>query len=143
MNKYQRNVTELDSIDVYDILNLYGVKSHAVGHAIKKLLMAGQRGAKDYRQDLHEAVQAIQREMDMQTATGEEKRATVDSAPSWNDAPEWAQWLAQSSNGWWYWFAQRPAAMKTVWAFDGGKIERFVMGAENPYWQSTLEQRPE
>ena len=50
--------------DVYDVLHAFGVQSHAVGHAVKKLLMPGQRGAKDYAQDLREAVQSIIRELD-------------------------------------------------------------------------------
>lgn len=40
------------------------VESHAIGHAVKKLLMAGQRGAKDRATDLEEAITAIQRAME-------------------------------------------------------------------------------
>lgn len=29
--------------------------------------------------------------------------------PDWKDAPEWAQWLAQDSDGEWYWFACEPS----------------------------------
>lgn len=61
---YHKSVKGMDTIDVYDVLDLFEVKSHAVGHAIKKLLMAGQRGAKDYRQDLSEAIDSIERELE-------------------------------------------------------------------------------
>ena len=81
MNKYQRTVRS-KTIDVYDVLNAYEVDSHAVGHAIKKLLMAGQRGHKDRLQDLREAIQAIEREIDMSTPVDHEKRATGDSGAS-------------------------------------------------------------
>lgn len=28
--------------------------------------------------------------------------------PDWKDAPEWAQWLAQDSDGDWWWYAVEP-----------------------------------
>ena len=92
MNKYQRTVPTT-TIDVYDVLNAYEVDSHAVGHAIKKLLMAGQRGHKDRLQDLREAVQAIEREIDMSGSVEPEKRATGDSGVSvdYTDG-EWHEW---------------------------------------------------
>jgi hypothetical protein len=65
-NKYQRKISANAEgmSDVYDVLHAFGVQSHAVGHAVKKLLMPGQRGAKDYAQDLREAVHAINRELE-------------------------------------------------------------------------------
>lgn len=48
-------------VDVYDVLNAFEVHCHATAHAIKKLLMAGKRGSKSARQDLQEAIQAIER----------------------------------------------------------------------------------
>tara|TARA_B100002003_G_scaffold145063_1_gene134395 strand:- start:413 stop:688 length:276 start_codon:yes stop_codon:yes gene_type:complete len=49
------------SIDVYDVLTAFGVTNPATQHAIKKLLMPGQRGAKDVLTDLEEARQSIVR----------------------------------------------------------------------------------
>lgn len=63
-NKYQRIIKGV-TVDVYDVLAAFGVNCQARGHAIKKLLMAGQRGHKDEVQDLREAVQAIERSIDM------------------------------------------------------------------------------
>lgn len=62
---YFKDVSKLKSVDIYRVLNLFDVRSHAVGHAIKKLLCAGKRGAKDYRQDLIEAKASIDRELEM------------------------------------------------------------------------------
>jgi len=62
-NPYVKSVRHLDEIDAYIIGNLYEVKSHAVFHALKKLLCAGKRGAKDYEQDLMEAIESIEREL--------------------------------------------------------------------------------
>lgn len=60
-SRYHKEVQPGVYIDVYDVLELYNVKSHAVGHAIKKLLMPGRRGSKDEHQDLKEAVASINR----------------------------------------------------------------------------------
>lgn len=63
-NKYQRTIKGV-TVDVYDALAAFGVTCQARGHAIKKLLMAGQRGHKDEAQDLREAVQAIERSIEL------------------------------------------------------------------------------
>ena len=65
MNHYFKDVQTLKSVDVYRVLVLFDVKSHPIGHAVKKLLCAGKRGAKDYRQDLLEAKASIDRELAM------------------------------------------------------------------------------
>jgi hypothetical protein len=59
-SKYHREIKGA-VIDVYDILNAYEVKCPAVAHAVKKLLMLGRRGYKDYSQDLSEAGFSIDR----------------------------------------------------------------------------------
>lgn len=66
-NKYVREIKDTNGnpigcIDVYSILDAYEVPS-AIGHAIKKLLMAGVRGSKGVKQDLSEAIQSIEREL--------------------------------------------------------------------------------
>lgn len=69
LNKYQREITNAcgQSIvtDVYDILNAYTVTDPAIAHAIKKLLMPGQRGDKSIIADLNESIQAISRSLDV------------------------------------------------------------------------------
>jgi len=51
--------------DVYDVLKAFGVTCPARQHAIKKLLMPGQRGAKSTVQDLDEALVSVSRAIDM------------------------------------------------------------------------------
>lgn len=49
-------------IDVYRLLEMFGVTDQALGHAIKKLLVAGGRGAgKDIKRDVQEAIDTLQR----------------------------------------------------------------------------------
>jgi len=64
-NKYSRNIYGVD-IDVYDVLDAWEVTCPAIQHAIKKLLMPGQRGSKDKLQDLKEAEQAIKRAIELE-----------------------------------------------------------------------------
>lgn len=46
--------------------------------------------------------------------------------PSWDDAPEWAQWLAMDGDGLWYWFEDRPY-------FDGGAVGEWMLGWPSKY----------
>lgn len=62
---YKKDVTHLKQIDVYRALDLFGVTHPAIQHAVKKLLCAGQRGTKDYERDLREAVDSINRALQM------------------------------------------------------------------------------
>ena len=63
-NKYIRTVPSTQ-IDVYDVLVAFNVTCPARAHAIKKLLCSGIRGAKDEHRDLIEAIQAIDRSIEI------------------------------------------------------------------------------
>jgi hypothetical protein len=55
-----------DAVDVYRVLKLFGVTDPAIAHAVKKLLVAGGRGAgKDITQDVQEAIDTCERWKDM------------------------------------------------------------------------------
>ena len=59
-NPYMRELpTDITSLDVYGVLDLFGVKHHQTGQAIKKLLCPGERGSKGEIQDLQEAIKLI------------------------------------------------------------------------------------
>lgn len=64
---YKKDVRHLKFIDVYRVLDLYEVADAAIAHAVKKLLVAGGRGAgKDIAQDIDEAIDSLQRWKQMQ-----------------------------------------------------------------------------
>lgn len=65
MSKYHR-VFKGVTLDVYEVLALWNVTNPATQHAIKKLLMPGQRGSKDLIQDLNEARQSIDRAIQLE-----------------------------------------------------------------------------
>jgi len=54
-----RNTGETIEGDVYDVLEAFKIDCSAMGHAIKKLLMAGARGHKDFDKDCDEAINSI------------------------------------------------------------------------------------
>lgn len=69
MNKYEKTFYSTDGqefiADVYSVLEAFNVTNPAVQHAVKKLLMPGQRGAKSELQDLDEAHLSVCRAIDM------------------------------------------------------------------------------
>ena len=96
MSTYTRQITQTladedqgftISVDVYDVLRAFSVTDPAIQHAIKKLLCTGIRGHKDTRQDLEEAIQSIERALDVVKV--EEKLATFanESQPVTSDDP--------------------------------------------------------
>ena len=52
-------------IDVYDVLQGFGVTCPAMQHAIKKALMPGLRGVKSPEQDKREAINSIERSIEL------------------------------------------------------------------------------
>lgn len=52
-------------VDVYRVLDLFGVTDPCIQHATKKLLVAGNRGAKDVGKDVQEAIDTLERWKEM------------------------------------------------------------------------------
>ena len=67
---YHKSVAHLSSIDVYRVLDLFQVTDQAIGHAIKKLLVAGNRGVKGMDKDIQEAIDTLQRWQEMRAEDG-------------------------------------------------------------------------
>lgn len=62
---YYKSVKHLETIDVYRVLNLFEVNHPSIQHAVKKLLVAGGRGAKNTRKDVEEAIVSLNRWLEM------------------------------------------------------------------------------
>ena len=77
------------------------------------------------------------------------RRAELQNKPSWADAPEWANWLAQDEEidvkgvgGGWFWYKRCPTP-RTAWdADDGLTVFSGAHGAVLGDWRDTLERRP-
>ena len=63
---YHKDVRHLETIDVYRVLHLFNVTDPCIQHAVKKLLVAGGRGAgKDIAKDVQEAIDSLERFKEM------------------------------------------------------------------------------
>lgn len=64
---YFKDVSKLREVDVYRVCQLFGVDdpSGATQHAIKKLLVSGKRGVKDSERDIREAIDTLNRRLQM------------------------------------------------------------------------------
>lgn len=77
---YFKDVSYLQTVDVYRILQLFNVTDPCVQHAVKKLLVAGGRGAgKDITKDIQEAIDSLKRWQDMRA---EEQPKDLGFAPA-------------------------------------------------------------
>lgn len=82
---YFRSVARLKEVDIYRFLELFNVTDQALGHAIKKLVAPGGRGAgKDFRKDVQEAIDTLQRRLEMldEDACIDKSKPIVDSLSS-------------------------------------------------------------
>lgn len=60
-NHYFKDVSSLQQIDVYRVIELFEVPAGPVDHAVKKLLCAGNRGHKDLERDIQDAIDSLVR----------------------------------------------------------------------------------
>lgn len=66
------------------------------------------------------------------------KRKGIAMKPSWDDAPEWASYLAMDDGGEWYWHEEMPVWSGVEWSSDG-----YMAFAMMPLMgQQTMEDRP-
>ena len=62
---YKKDVTGLCMIDVYRVLDLFGVTDPCIQHAAKKLLATGLRGHKNAERDIQDAIDTLERWKEM------------------------------------------------------------------------------
>ena len=67
---YYKDVSKLKAVDVYMVCKLFGVNDAAISHAVKKLLCSGQRGYKDAKKDIQEAIDTLQRYIEIESELG-------------------------------------------------------------------------
>jgi hypothetical protein len=79
---YFKDVSHLKLIDVYRVLDLFGVTDQAIGHAAKKLLVAGGRGHKDINKDIQDVIDTLERwkQMRSEDKAKEENGTTIERA---------------------------------------------------------------
>jgi len=65
-----------------------------------------------------------------------------DEGPSWDDAPEWANYKAMDGNGRWFWYEKVPVRASNsvaMWFEFHGQVKSCF---ELPDWAATLQKRP-
>jgi len=64
--------------------------------------------------------------------------------PEWDEAPEWAKWLAQDYLGGWWWFESKPKWCNSArwWESTYHSKSEAVHLMWNPNAHETLEERP-
>lgn len=77
---YFKDVSQITELDVYRVLRLFGVTDQSIGHALKKLLVAGGRGAgKDISQDIQEAIDSLTRWQELEEEDAITKQIRIES----------------------------------------------------------------
>ena len=60
--------------------------------------------------------------------------------PSWDTAPDWAEYLAMDEDGEWYWYENKPTIAKDCWFSKKGQS---LNAGYSVCWDSSLESREE
>lgn len=84
------------------------------------------------------------------TQVAEQPSHIISDIPSWDDAPDGFEWLAQDAGGKWYWYTKKPVIeeSKSEWwhQHHGDSFQHQLAGSgkyqENPEWKNTLQSRP-
>lgn len=66
---YHKDVSDYDTIDIYAVCKIFDVQdtSGCLQHAIKKLLVTGKRGHKDRQTDIQNAVDTLNRLLELES----------------------------------------------------------------------------
>lgn len=64
-NHYFKDVSDIDQMDVYEVLKRFEVTDPCLQHIVKKALCAGQRGHKDFKKDLQDILDTAVRAVDI------------------------------------------------------------------------------
>ena len=64
-NHYFKDVSDVNRIDVYEVLKRFNVTDPCLQHIIKKALCAGQRGHKDFKNDLQDILDTAKRAVEI------------------------------------------------------------------------------
>ena len=63
------------------------------------------------------------------------------SKPSWESAPDWANWLAMDEDGTWFWYETKPLVAEGSDSFSAeGKC--LEVTETNRGWEDSVEKRP-
>lgn len=80
---YFRDVSHLDKIDVYRVIDLWEVNDPCMQHILKKVLCPGKRGHKDLRRDIEDIYDTIKRRIEMDEEDDRAAKAVQPAKPAY------------------------------------------------------------
>ena len=94
---YFKDVSKLKTVDVYRLIELFDVTHPCLQHAIKKLLVAGGRGAKNVETDIQEAIDTLVRYLEMRQEDAgrramDNPNQLLDDLVKALDSTNWSSW---------------------------------------------------
>jgi hypothetical protein len=66
----------------------------------------------------------------------------MNNKPKWEDAPEWANYLAQDADGRWHWYKSEPISTSDEEWYSNSQWEQADTKIFSQNWDKTLEARP-
>ena len=91
-----------DTLDVYRVINIFGVSDPCIQHALKKLLCSGVRGHKDQSKDIQDVIDTLERWKQMRCEDDKVENkpsAKVSEAVADNTSPL-KPWYPDDSGDW-------------------------------------------
>lgn len=127
--KYFKDIAKYLKLDIYRVLDLYKVTDHAIAHAVKKLLLAGDRtGGKSLVDDVTEARDTLNRWLEMreEDLTGLPTTQpvlceyTLEEVTRGVTLSDWAAWVAVDADGEVWEFEYKPEECLYKWRLREG-----------------------
>lgn len=148
--KYFKDVSGYDVIDVYRTHRIFGLTDEVLCHASKKLLLSGVRtGGKTLEQDVREARDSLNRWLEMlaedlgnsQEKDGWPSEAIKDAYKEYTlqevigDAvlSDWARWVSVDADGEVWEYSQRPKENKHGWHREIDFKDRYLNQVVPPF----------
>ena len=74
----------------------------------------------------------------------QEPSHVISDIPSWDGAPDWANWMGQNLNGFWEWYEDKPTPNEEYnhWSHELRGMNAHISGPRNTKWRKTLNARP-
>ena len=103
---------------------------------IRKFVLDNSSNTGDLLRDVWDALNVC-----MERLEWAKKQNEIDTTPDWFNAPDWANWRAQHSNGKYCWYEKKPVKARFLWLSTNGRWDFDNTTALN--WEASLQKRPQ
>ena len=120
-----------DTLDVYRVINIFGVSDPCIQHALKKLLCSGVRGHKDQSKDIQDVIDTLERWKQMR-----DEDDKITSSEKWypDNSGEWVEYDGSGQP------VEDDVLVEVVMAVERYERDYFPMSirAEDLRWSASL-----